>query len=60
MPPDTHYCAHCTHVRYAVDAESSDRLLFGCAQSHAVTDSPHHCEDWEREPGADDDLEWLP
>jgi hypothetical protein len=56
---ETHYCAHCTHLRYVADADAAD-LLSGCIKRHPVTDSPHHCEDWEREPGADDDLEWLP
>jgi hypothetical protein len=60
MRSETHYCAHCTHVRYAVDAEASDLLIFGCAQRRPVIEGPHHCSEYEREPGADDDWEGMP
>jgi len=56
MRSETHYCAHCTHVRYALDAHSADWLLVGCAQRRPVIEGPHHCFEFLREIGSDDDL----
>jgi len=59
MPHETHYCAHCVHYRYVADADAGE-MMAGCVMRQAIVDGPHHCPFFVREPGADDDLEWLP
>jgi len=48
------FCRYCTAAQFRLGSEDPDLLVFECAYGLKVSDEPHDCPQYEREPGSDD------
>jgi len=49
------FCRHCAAAQFTLDLDEPNRLVLECRYGLEVSDEPHQCPQYEREPGSDDD-----